>query len=238
MESREDAVHRMFEKLAPRYDLYNRCVSLYLDEYWRRKAVASIAAGKRVLDIATGTGEMIFKLLQRKGWWGEAVGLDISQKMVQIAQQKLQHFPLQPRQQVRFIQGKTRSLPFASNSFDYVMSAFAMRNVIDHLDLALSEMRRILVPGGNLIILEINKPLSSPLRQLYFLYMKTMFLLHGWLLYKEKTPFVYLKDSVTHFFEPEEFNQKIQQAGFTDVQALPLTLGFVWLHRARKDSRE
>lgn len=234
MPGREETIREMFERIAPRYDLYNRCISLYLDEYWRRKAVAHITTRGKVLDLATGTGEMIFKLLQREGWDGEVVGVDISTTMLEIAQRKLHQLRPRPRPRVQFLQGKARALPFASTSFDYVMSAFAMRNVIDHLDIALREMWRILVPGGVIIILEMSKPQSFLLRRLYIWYMKTIFPLHGWLLYKEKAPFVYLKDSIVSYFEPEEFRDKLQEAGFTDIHFFPLTLGFVGIHIGRK----
>jgi demethylmenaquinone methyltransferase/2-methoxy-6-polyprenyl-1,4-benzoquinol methylase len=232
--SREETIQQMFERLAPRYDLYNRCISLYLDEYWRRKAVSHITTNGKVLDLATGTGEMIFKLLQRNTWEGEAIGIDISSTMLHIAHQKLHQLTLQPHQRVQFLRGKARALPVVSNSVDYVMSAFVMRNVIDHLDLALQEMWRILTPGGLVIILEMSKPRFRLLRQLYILYMKTIFPLHGWLLYQEKTPFVYLKDSIVSFFEPEEFGKKMEEAGFTAVRFSPLTLGFVGIHTGRK----
>jgi demethylmenaquinone methyltransferase / 2-methoxy-6-polyprenyl-1,4-benzoquinol methylase len=231
------AIQRMFQYLAPRYDLWNRLASFYLDEYWRRTAVGLIPPGSRVLDLCTGTGELLVKMLPRLGAKGQAVGLDFASNMLTVAAQKtrprLQAAPVS----ATYLLGDAAALPFPSDTFDCLTNGFAMRNMLPSVDVVLQEMWRVLRPGGRVIILDICRPQSAVLTRLYRWHLQWVLPIQARLLYHSGQPFQYLKDSIMEFPPPQEFCARLALQGFTAVVFTPLSAGIAGIFTGLKGAR-
>jgi demethylmenaquinone methyltransferase/2-methoxy-6-polyprenyl-1,4-benzoquinol methylase len=219
------AIQRMFQYLAPRYDLWNRLASFYLDEYWRRAAVGLIPPGSRVLDLCTGTGELVIKMLPRLGAKGQAVGLDFASNMLSVAAQKTEQVRQAMPATVAYLLGDAAALPFPDETFDCLTNGFAMRNMLPSADLVLGEMWRTLRPGGRVIILDICRPRSPLLARLYQWHLRWVLPLQARMLYHSGQPFQYLKDSIMEFPAPQDFCERMASHGFTAVQFVPLSAG-------------
>lgn len=219
------AIQRMFQYLAPRYDLWNRLASFYLDEYWRRRAVAFIPPGSRVLDLCTGTGELVLKMLPRLGPSGHVVGLDFASNMLAIAANKTRA-RVQPTQgSPAYLLGDATALPFPADTFDCLTNGFAMRNMLPGADRVLGEMWRVLRPGGRVIILDMCRPRSALLERLYDWHLRWVLPAQARLLYRRGQPFQYLKESILEFPPPEEFLGRLAWHGFREVAFMPLSGG-------------
>lgn len=231
------AIQRMFQYLAPRYDLWNRLASFYLDEYWRRTAVSFIPSGSRVLDLCTGTGELVVKMLPRLGAKGQAIGLDFASNMLTVAVQKTQPLVLATQTPAAYVLGDATVLPFPDDSFDCLTNGFAMRNMLPAADTVLREMWRVLRPGGRLIILDICRPQSTWLAQLYRWHLHWVLPLQARLLYHSGQPFQYLKDSIMEFPPPQAFCARLAAQGFTMVSFKALSAGIAGLFTGLKGAR-
>jgi demethylmenaquinone methyltransferase/2-methoxy-6-polyprenyl-1,4-benzoquinol methylase len=219
------AIQQMFQYLAPRYDLWNRLASVYLDEYWRRAAVGLIPPDSRVLDICTGTGELVVKMLPRLGPKGQAVGLDFAANMLAVAARKTAVLSQPSQASVAFLLGDAVTLPFAADTFDCLTNGFAMRNMLPAADRVLAEMWRVLRPGGRVIILDICRPPSALLGQLYRWHLQCILPLQARLLYRSRQPFQYLKDSIIEFPPPDTFLAWMAAQRFAEVTFRPLSAG-------------
>jgi demethylmenaquinone methyltransferase / 2-methoxy-6-polyprenyl-1,4-benzoquinol methylase len=231
------AIQRMFQYLAPRYDLWNRLASFWLDEYWRRVAVSLIPPGSRVLDLCTGTGELVVKMLPRLGGKGQVVGLDFAANMLTVASQKTRSLPPSMPASATYLLGDAAALPFPSETFDCLTNGFAMRNMLPSADLVLREMWRVLRPGGRVIILDICRPQSAVLARLYRWHLEWVLPIQARLLYHSGQPFQYLKDSIMEFPPPPEFCARLASHGFTAVTFKPLSAGIVGIFTGVKRSR-
>jgi demethylmenaquinone methyltransferase/2-methoxy-6-polyprenyl-1,4-benzoquinol methylase len=231
------AIQRMFQYLAPRYDLWNRLASCYLDEYWRRTAVSLIPPDSRVLDLCTGTGELLVKMLPRLGPKGQAVGLDFASNMLTVAVQKtrprLQSTPVS----AAYLLGDATALPFPPETFDCLTNGFAMRNMLPSADLVLREMWRVLRPGGRVIILDICRPQSAVLTRVYRWHLQWVLPLQARLLYHSGQPFQYLKDSILEFPPPQEFCTRLAAQGFTAIAFTPLSVGIAGIFTGLKAAK-
>lgn len=219
-------IQNMFDFLAPRYDLFNRLASFFLDRYWRKFAASLADGSENILDVCTGTGEFAFKLANRTRG-RKVTGIDFSPEMLKIAKNKLNG------ENIEFLWGKAEELPFPHDFFDCVTSGFAMRNVTNppwRIDVVLKEMHRVLKSEGKIIILEMGKPYSKLLRQLYYIYLRTVLYWVGLITFGKKWPFRYLIYSIVHFLEPEQLKKKLENIGFKDVQYSPLTGGIVGVY--------
>ena len=222
-----NAVQRMFNGIAPRYDSFNRWASLGMDAGWRRAAIGRLAApaGGRILDIATGTGDLAFAAA-RSGC--EVVGCDFAGEMIALARGKAQSRSEGTR--TAFHVARAERLPYPASSFDGVVSAFAMRNVRPMLDEVLREAFRVLRPGGRLVILEFSEPQLAPVRWGHALYTRVLVPQIGRALTGDATPFEYLNRSIDAWDRPVQFAERIGRAGFTDVGYRLLSFGTVALH--------
>lgn len=212
----------MFSAIARRYDLLNTVLSLGLHHWWKRRAAAA-ANGGRALDIASGTGD-IARRLAASG--ARVVALDISLEMLRIAQAKLHEAAL-------YVQGDAEQLPFPDGAFEAVTIGFGLRNVPDR-ERALREMRRVLAPGGRLVVLEFATPRSRAVRWLYDRYSFAVIpRVAGWLA-RNPDAYRYLVASIREFPDRETLAAMLRAAGFDRVRCTDLTLGIVAIHVAAR----
>lgn len=221
----------MFDRVAPRYDFVNRLMSLGLDHRWRRKLVASLApaAPRRILDLATGTADVALRVARA---YPEAhvTGVDPSEGMLAGGREKVARAGLSER--IELVIGDAHGLEFADDHFDGACISFGIRNVPDRL-LGLSEMTRVVRPGGVVSVLELADPreglLSAPARFHVRYVVPTLGALFG----GAPDAYKYLATSVTAFPPPAEFAALMTSAGLADVQIMPLNFGAVHLYTGR-----
>jgi len=212
----------MFDRIAPRYDLLNRVISLGIDQRWRRRLVAlcEIAQGACCLDLCCGTGD-VTRMLARQG--AQVVGLDASENMLAIAR-------AHGGDGISYAQGDALSLPYPDASFDAVTIAFGNRNVAG-LDLLYREMRRVTKPGGRVVSLEINRPSSALFAGLFFLYFTHIPVLLARLFGAEATAYRYLPVSVRRYPSPEQVAEIMRASGLYAVEFERHLGGIFVLHR-------
>jgi demethylmenaquinone methyltransferase/2-methoxy-6-polyprenyl-1,4-benzoquinol methylase len=223
----------MFGRIAPRYDLANRVLSGGIDVYWRFKLVQAVrrARPRNVLDLATGSGDVAFALQRALPADAQLLGMDFCQPMLDQALAKQAAHP-SARGVIRFQQGDGLNLPLPDQAFDAVTIAFGLRNMADRAR-CLSEMRRVLRPGGTLFILEFSQPWPF-LRPFYNLHLRTLSpLVAGWLT-GDRAAYEYLGTSIGAFPGREELSREIRAAGFTTVSSSAMTMGVVALHAATR----
>ena len=224
------AVRSMFDRIAPRYDLLNRLLSAGTDVRWRRRAVDFLGpSGGRVLDLCTGTADLLIEWLGRRTEC-RGVGVDLSTEMLRLGASKLRGRSLEDRGGL--LAGDAERLPFRSASFEGAMVAFGIRNVGD-ADAALREVFRILRPGGRFVILEFGMP-AGVVGLVYRFYFRQLLPLVGGLVSGDAAAYRYLPASVRRFDAPEALAARLDLAGFRAVEARRLSLGIAWLHRGQK----
>jgi demethylmenaquinone methyltransferase/2-methoxy-6-polyprenyl-1,4-benzoquinol methylase len=221
-------VRGMFGRIARRYDLMNRLMTLGQDRTWRRDAVAGAAVPptRRVLDVATGTGDLALEVLrQRPG--AQVVGIDFTPEMLALAQQKASCL----QADVGLLSGDALRLPFADGAFDAVVTAFALRNVTD-IPAAFSEMARVTRAGGRVACLEIAMPRLPFFGRIFaFYFYRLVPLVGGWIT-GQRSAYTYLPHSLTAFLTPDEILKVMGSAGWCDVGYRRLMLGAVAVHTA------
>lgn len=227
-------IARMFDAIAPRYDLLNHLLSLGLDARWRSRAIRSLELGERdrVLDVCTGTADLALAAVRgRYGRASTVVGLDFAGAMLARGLAKVRARQLHDR--VALVRGDATRIPLVDRSMDAAMIAFGIRNVEDP-ERASREIRRVLRPGGRLAILEFGLPRIPGLRQLYLWYFHHVLPRIGRLVSRHQEAYSYLPASVGTFPPPRTFSDLLVRAEFTNVRARPLTFGIVYLYLARK----
>lgn len=228
---KKQQVEQMFDNIAATYDTLNHRLSWNIDRYWRRRLIASFNEGvKKVLDVATGTGDLAIALLQ-KTQSELVVGIDLSDGMLAIAREKAKRLHLEAR--VIFQKDDCLQLSFPDNSFDAVTAAFGIRN-FQELDMGLREMHRVLKPNGQLRIIELTCPVHFPMRQLFWLYSHTLLPIYGRLLSRDQSAYRYLTATIEAFPQGEQMMKILQQAGFRDTSFKRLTFGICTLYIAEK----
>jgi demethylmenaquinone methyltransferase / 2-methoxy-6-polyprenyl-1,4-benzoquinol methylase len=229
--SKKEQVGKMFDSIAHRYDFLNHFLSFGIDKSWRKKAIKKLKDRKIVnlFDIATGTGDLAIAALKVIDC--NIVGIDLSNQMISIGQQKLEKFHLD--QKIKLVQGDSENLTFASDSFDAVTVAFGVRN-FENLDSGLHEMFRVLKPGGIAVILEFSKPQRFPIKNIYNLYFKYILPIIGRLVSKDISAYSYLPDSVQQFPYGDLFIQHLNMAGFKKCSLTSLTFGIATIYTGEK----
>ena len=225
-------VERMFNHIAPTYDQLNHTLSMGIDRSWRRKAIHTLRPyhPQQILDIATGTGD--FAILACRELQPQfLIGADISEGMMEVGREKVQQAGLADK--VSFAREDCTALSFADATFDAVTVAFGVRN-IEHLDIALGEMCRVLRHNGHLVILELSTPERFPMKQLFTLYSKVVMPLIGKLISKDNSAYTYLPESIRAFPQGEVMQRSIRNAGFSQVRFRRLTFGICTLYVATK----
>jgi demethylmenaquinone methyltransferase/2-methoxy-6-polyprenyl-1,4-benzoquinol methylase len=225
-------VEEMFDNIAPNYDTLNHRLSWDIDKGWRRKAIKQLMTfkPKKMLDIATGTGDFAILAAQMLSP-EELIGADISEGMMEIGRKKVKQASLDNI--ISFKKEDCLSLTFADNTFDAVTAAFGIRNFQD-LDKGLSEMCRVLKPGGHLSIVELTQPVSFPMKQLFWIYSHTFLPLYGKIVSKDKSAYRYLTATIEAFPQGETMMDILKKAGFSNAQFRRLTFGICTLYLASK----
>lgn len=229
LEEREQYVQDLFRRVAPKYDFLNRLLSMRRDVGWRRFAAqrTGVAAGGSVLDVATGTGDLAFDLAAVTGPEGRVVGLDFTEEMLVRAREKADKLGL--ADVCEFVQGNALDLPFDDDEFDAATIAFGLRNVVDR-ERCLSEMRRVVRPGGRVLVLEFSQPVWPVFRQLYLLYFRYILPLIGRLIQGDADTYRYLPETVLAFPDQQSLAAKMRELGFRNVRYHNLTGGISCLH--------
>src|ERR1700686_1781495 len=223
-------VRRMFASIAPRYDATNQLLSLGVHRLWRRAAVrlSEVRPGDRVLDCATGTGDLALAFQRAVGPAGLVVGTDFCGPMLAPAPAKAAAAGLP----VRFGQADALALPFRRASFDVCSIAFGIRNVDDPVA-CLREMARVVKPGGRVVVLEFGQP-TGPFGALFRLYSTAVMPLVGGLVTGNRHPYRYLPRTAATFPAGERFLALARGSGaFVDVRATPLTFGTAYVYVGR-----
>jgi demethylmenaquinone methyltransferase/2-methoxy-6-polyprenyl-1,4-benzoquinol methylase len=225
-------VEQMFDNIAPAYDTLNHRLSWNIDRGWRRKAIRQLAPfhPQAILDIATGTGD--FAILAAEMLKPQRlIGADISEGMMEIGRHKVQEKGMQHI--ISFEKEDCTRLSYPDASFDAVTAAFGIRNFAD-LDKGLSEMCRVLKPGGHLSIVELTTPVSFPMRQLFHIYAHTVLPVYGRLISKDQSAYSYLTKTIEAFPQGERMVEILQKAGFSEASFKRLTFGICTMYFATK----
>lgn len=245
---KQERIGRMFAAIAGRYDLNNRLHSLWRDQAWRRFAVkqAGLKGGEHVLDVACGTGDLTERFA-RGGAGGGAggaarlgtgaaparvVGLDYTRRMLTVARSKRRRLPREISARIEYMQGDAQRLPFADASFDVVSIAFGIRNVQEPARAA-AEFRRVLRPGGRLVILEFAEPTLAPVRWFNDVYCRRIMPVTATLISGDRSgAYRYLPRSVSTFMSPAAMRAMLESSGFAGIDARALSLGICVCYRA------
>ncbi|MFD1095111.1 bifunctional demethylmenaquinone methyltransferase/2-methoxy-6-polyprenyl-1,4-benzoquinol methylase UbiE [Salegentibacter chungangensis] len=229
--NKKKQVEQMFDKISGNYDGLNRIISFGTDVKWRKKVIAMVKTNnpKSALDIATGTGDLAISLANTGA--KEIVGLDISEGMLSVGRKKIKAKGLEDK--IKMVQADSEALPFDENSFDAITVAFGVRN-FETLEKGLSEIYRVLKPGGIFIVLETSVPSKTPYKQGYKLYTNFLMPLIGRIFSKDRDAYEYLSKSAAVFPYGKAFNNILQKIGFTNVKDLPQTFGVATIYSASK----
>lgn len=230
-------VWRMFDRIAPRYDLANRLMTFGLDRAWRRRLARHLPDGPNLvlLDLATGTADQVLLLCQVCDRIRRAVGMDLSGNMLAAGRRKLAARGQADR--IELVTGDAMAIPAPDRSFDAVSMAFGIRNVTG-VDVALREIRRVLRPGGRVLILETSVPGNPLLRLGHRFHLRFVLPALGHLVAGDGRAYRYLARTIETFPSGEAFCELLRQAGFVDVWAVPLAGGVSTLYRGDRPAGE
>jgi demethylmenaquinone methyltransferase/2-methoxy-6-polyprenyl-1,4-benzoquinol methylase len=230
-EQKSTQIETMFDNIAHRYDFLNHLLSLGVDITWRKRAIGELSSinPKIILDMASGTGDFAFEALSMNPT--KIIALDLSQNMLDVGIEKAK--TKDKGNTIEWVKGDSENLVYTENQFDAITVGFGVRN-FQNLDKGLSELARVLKPGGMIAILEPSFPTNPILKLLFSIHFQYITPLVGKLFSKDASAYSYLPDSVSAFPEGENFCKLLEKAGFTDTKHLPLTFGMCALYIARK----
>lgn len=229
---KKEQVATMFNNISKTYDMLNRMMTLGIDTIWRKKAIRSLRSihPQHMLDVATGTGDFALesiRILNPK----KIIGVDISAGMLEVARQKIVKQGLQEQFEVQL--GDSEKLQFNDNTFDAITVAFGVRN-FENLERGLSDILRVLKPGGKAIILELSNPTTFPIKQLYHFHFHKLTPALGKLISKDASAYSYLPESVVNFPDGERFAAITKKVGFGETKVRPQTFGFCTIYECTK----
>lgn len=224
---------QLFDAISPTYDILNHILSFGMDFLWRRKLAGFVKEAKelKILDMATGTGDLLISLFNRNSNITEAVGLDISEKMLAVCSRKIARHKLTER--VNLVCDDATDSGLETGSFDIVTIGFGIRNIPDTLA-TLTEIHRLLKHGGTTLILEFSMPDDKTIRKLYLFYLRYYVPLLGRLVSKNKTAYSYLNTSIEKFHSTKDFCNLMQKTGFTNIKTTKLTSGIATIYEGSK----
>jgi demethylmenaquinone methyltransferase/2-methoxy-6-polyprenyl-1,4-benzoquinol methylase len=216
-------VRRLFATIADRYDFITIALSYGQDRRWKRRVItlARLQPDDRVLDLACGTGDLLFAAADRAR---TVVGLDITHRMLQLARAK---------RNAAVVTGDMLALPFPAASFTVVTTGYGLRNV-PHLSAAMAEIRRVLVPGGRFVSLDFNRPSNAVVRRAYLAYLTIVGSALGFVLHRDPDTYRYIPESIRNYPGAEGVARLLEAQGFRDVRAIPVLGGFMAIHTASR----
>lgn len=223
-------IGQLFDRIAGTYDKFNHVLSLNIDKSWRRRAVKGMKPCSEMLDVAIGTADLSIEAL-RQGKASSVVGIDLSEEMMKIGEKKVEAKGYAGK--VVFEVGSALQMPYEADRFDAVTCGYGVRNFSD-LDKGLSEMFRVMKPGGQLMILEFSYPSNPVVRFFYNIFFTHIMPLVGKLISKDKSAYKYFMKSVKDFIWGEEMLGHIRAAGFGECSFKTLTFGITTIYRAQK----
>jgi ubiquinone/menaquinone biosynthesis methyltransferase len=221
-------VRRLFATIADRYDFITAALSYGQDRRWKERliALAAIAPDDRVLDLACGTGDILFRAAAKARF---AVGLDLTHRMLQLAASK------PSRRNAPLVTGDMLALPFGAATFTAVTVGYGLRNVPD-IEQAIAEIDRVLAPGGRLLSLDFNRPAQPILRAAYLMYLTIVGSALGLVLHGDPDTYRYIPESIRSYPGAEGVARLLERRGFVDVRIVPLLGGLMSIHVAAKRS--
>ena len=225
-EGKRRYVRRLFATIADRYDFITGFLSYGQDRRWKRRviALADLQTSDRVLDLACGTGDLLFAAIPpaRSG-----AGLDVTFRMLQLARQRR----TDPR--ASLVAGDMVALPFRDGDFTVVTTGYGLRNVPD-LEQAISEIHRVLAPGGRLLSLDFDRPRNGLVRSAYLAYLTVVGSLLGISLHGDPDTYRYIPESIRNYPGAHGVARLMERHGFTDVRVIPVLGGLMAIHHATK----
>jgi len=229
--SKKEQVADMFDNISHRYDFLNHFLSFGIDKSWRRKAVKMIASvnPKKILDIATGTGDFAIASLKLKPT--EIIGVDISNGMLDMGREKMKKKGYDNI--ITLTYGDSESMPFETDTFDAITVGFGVRN-FENLEKGLGEMLRVLKPGGKAAVLEFSKPRKFPIKQSFKFYSKYIIPKLGKSISKDEAAYAYLPESVEAFPEGQAFVDILTKVGFKNIIRKEVTGGIATIYLGEK----
>ena len=227
-QTKKEEVREMFDNIAPKYDLLNHTLSMSIDRVWRRRVVGEVRRAKpgRILDVATGTGDLAIAMARRIRDV-QVLGVDLSEQMLAVARRKIEARGLDGR--IVLDRGDAERLAVADASVDVATVAFGVRNFGD-LGAGLRELARTIKPGGKVVILEFSRPRNRVFRALYEFYSYKILPRIGGLVSRDKRAYEYLPASVGEFPAPEEFMAMMARAGFRNCRARSQSFGLAQIY--------
>lgn len=229
--TKKEQVARMFDSISHRYDFLNHFLSLGIDTAWRKKAITMLRPHqpKIILDVATGTGDFALQALRINP--DKVIGVDISEGMLDEGRKKMVNRRVTDK--IELLSGDSEKLPFEENKFDAVTVGFGVRN-FENLKQGLEEIRRVLKPGGMLVILEFSRPKKFPFKHVYNFYFKFILPKLGRMISRDKVAYSYLPESVEAFPDGDDFTAILKSVGFNQTACKPVTFGISSIYSARK----
>ncbi|MBR5334317.1 MAG: bifunctional demethylmenaquinone methyltransferase/2-methoxy-6-polyprenyl-1,4-benzoquinol methylase UbiE [Alistipes sp.] len=230
--SKKEEVREMFNNIAPTYDRLNHILSLSIDKMWRRRVVRLVRRLKpaRVMDLATGTGDLAIKMAKRIPE-ARIMGVDLSENMLAVAAEKVRRQGLEDH--IALYQGDAEQLDVNDGLLDVVTVAFGVRN-FGNLEQGLREIWRALHSGGHIVILEFSTPSNPIVRKLYEFYSNHVMKPVGGMLSKDQKAYDYLPDSIVEFPAPDKFIALLQKVGFAECRRRSQSCGIAQIYIARK----
>ena len=230
-DAKKKQVAEMFDSISGKYDFLNHFLSLGIDIRWRKKAVKMLRdlQPKHILDIATGTGDFAIEALKLNP--DKIIGVDISEGMLNVGRKKMKKRGYS--EIIDMQSGDSENLHFEDNKFDAVIVAFGVRN-FENLEKGLSEMNRVLRPGGRAVILEFSKPTVFPFKQLYNFYFRWILPKIGKVVSKDNAAYTYLPESVNEFPYGDDFLRILEKTGYKNTKCKQLTLGISSIYVGEK----
>ena len=230
-QSKKEEVAQMFNNISANYDFLNHFLSLGIDHLWRKRAVKQLksAQPKMLLDLATGTGDFAIACLKLNP--EKIIGMDISSGMLEVGKVKMKKRAYDHIIDMQL--GDSENLPFDSNTFDAITVGFGVRN-FENLEKGLSEMLRVLKPGGKAVVLEFSKPKTFPIKQLFGFYSKVLIPLFGKYISKDERAYSYLPESVAVFPEGAAFTAVLHKVGYQTQAPIRLSGGIASIYIGTK----
>jgi len=233
-QSKKGQVEEMFDNISHKYDALNHILSVNIDKIWRKRTIKKLRfySPSSVLDIATGTGD--FAVAACKLGDVKITGIDISEGMLSVARKKIAKKNLS--EQIEFLKADSENLPFENNIFDSAIVGFGVRN-FENLNKGLSEILRVIKPGGVFFILEFSKPVSIPVKQIYMFYFMRILPFVGRLISKDSSAYSYLPESVNEFPDGDRFLTILADVGFVKNSCFRQTFGIASIYEAHKPDK-